>query len=335
TPVPELVLEALRALKKRPDSMLGGVLLNSLGNNRKKLELPLKAFNLFRKTGVYSLLSALGVFRLAGHSWLGRFNQAGFPARLRFMDELVEDSPVVVKSEDLPAACYYFSACSTNYFYPGTGLSTLELLNAFVGPVRPLGNGCCGQAAYSRGLLSDARAAARAVISRMETLDSQLPVITECPSCAAFLKNLEQLFLEDPQWRRKAAAFAVNVKHISEVISPDKFRAKLRVKKQVVAPASKPVKYPRPFEEMRVTFNDACVASHRLGLLSAPRKLLEHYFGARYTEMPESEICCGGADGYALFQPRLARELGRRKAANAAKVQADVIVVSSPVCVAQ
>lgn len=334
-PVPELVLEALRALKRKPGSAIEGFVLTQLSSRRKMLDYPLKAFNLLRKSGLYALLDKIGVFRLAGQAWLGRFDRAGLPVKFRFLDHRLKDSPALLKSVSLPPACYYFSPCSVNYFYPETGLSTLELLYAFVGPVKPLNNGCCGYAAYSKGRLEDARAAARSLIVACETQGLQGPVVTDCPSCAAFLKNLEQLFADDAAWRDRAAAFGANVRHIAEVVTPEKFRAKLRAKKTAVSSSVKPFAYPAAFEKMRVTFNDSCASCHRLGISSGPRKLLQIVFGERYAEMPEADLCCGGADGYALFQPELAAQLGRRKAANAASVQPDVVVATSALCIAQ
>ena len=334
-PVPELVLEALRALKRKPGSAFEGFVLGRLSSGRKLLDYPLKAFNLLRKSGLYALLIKIGAFRMAGQAWLGRFDSAGLPVKFKFLDRRLKDSPALLKSVSLPPACYYFSPCSVNYFYPETGLATLELLYAFVGPVKPLNNGCCGYAAYSKGRLEDARTAARTLIAACEAQGLQGPVVTDCPSCAAFLKNLEQLFADDAAWRDRAAAFGANVRHIAEVVTPEKFRAKLRAKKTAVSSSGRPPAYPAPFENMRVTFNDSCAACHRLGVSSGPRKLLQIVFGDRYAEMPEADLCCGGADGYALFQPELSARLGRRKAANAASVQPDVVVATSPFCIAQ
>lgn len=332
-PVPELALEGLRSLGKRPQSPVMGFLLSRLSADRKSIEYPVKLFNLFRLSGLYGLLGSAGVFRLAGEEWLGRFNQAGLPARLKFLDSKIKESPAALKSASMPPACYYFSSCSVNYFYPETGLSTLELLHAFVGPVHPLWNGCCGYAAYRHGRLQDARRAMKQVLYSYQRQD--IPVVTDCPSCAAFLKDSPQLFAEDADLRDRARAFAANVRYIGDMITPDKFKAKLRLKKPVVAAAQKHCWGKAAPETMRVTFNDSCIACHRLDSADAPRKMLHAVFGKRFAEMPESGMCCGGADGYALFQPELSRDLGRRKAANAASVQADLVATSSVLCVAQ
>jgi glycolate oxidase iron-sulfur subunit len=52
-------------------------------------------------------------------------------------------------------------------------------------------------------------------------------------------------------------------------------------------------------------------------------------------EIPEAAICCGSAGIYNLVQPKAANELGDRKAALIAPLDADVVVTGNPGCILQ
>jgi glycolate oxidase iron-sulfur subunit len=52
-------------------------------------------------------------------------------------------------------------------------------------------------------------------------------------------------------------------------------------------------------------------------------------------EISDPEICCGSAGVYNLLQPRAARELGERKAANVAATGASLLVSANPGCAMQ
>ena len=52
-------------------------------------------------------------------------------------------------------------------------------------------------------------------------------------------------------------------------------------------------------------------------------------------EMRESALCCGSAGIYNLLRPEMAKELGDRKAGNAAETAAAVVVTANPGCAIQ
>jgi glycolate oxidase iron-sulfur subunit len=47
-------------------------------------------------------------------------------------------------------------------------------------------------------------------------------------------------------------------------------------------------------------------------------------------EIPEAAICCGSAEIYNLVQPEAATQLGDRKAAHVAALDADMVVSGNP-----
>jgi glycolate oxidase iron-sulfur subunit len=75
--------------------------------------------------------------------------------------------------------------------------------------------------------------------------------------------------------------------------------------------------------------------SNPKGVRRQPRALLESIPGVTILPIPESDVCCGSAGIFNLVQPKMASELGRRKAANIHTTGADVVVTSNPGCILQ
>jgi glycolate oxidase iron-sulfur subunit len=82
-------------------------------------------------------------------------------------------------------------------------------------------------------------------------------------------------------------------------------------------------------------YHDACHLSHAQGIRSEPRDLLRGIPGLELREIAEPEICCGSAGIYNLVNPKPARELGDRKAANVRAAGAELLVTANPGCLMQ
>jgi glycolate oxidase iron-sulfur subunit len=84
----------------------------------------------------------------------------------------------------------------------------------------------------------------------------------------------------------------------------------------------------------RVTYHDACHLAHGQRITSPPRQLIKAIPGVTFVEAAESDLCCGSAGVYNYLQPKMARNLLRRKVANLLAVDADIIVTGNPGCLA-
>jgi glycolate oxidase iron-sulfur subunit len=87
--------------------------------------------------------------------------------------------------------------------------------------------------------------------------------------------------------------------------------------------------------ELRVAFQDACHLGHAQRVREQPRALLRSIPGLELVETAEQALCCGSAGIYNLIQPRAARELGDRKAAQVLAAQPDLYVSANPGCLLQ
>jgi glycolate oxidase iron-sulfur subunit len=168
--------------------------------------------------------------------------------------------------------------------------------------------GCCGALAHHLGRSEEAKARARTIIRGFESLgDVELATIG-ATGCSAHLLDYPHLFLGDPEWEKRARAFAAKVKDFSALATPRPAAAKLRVAWQ--AP---------------------CSMQNSLHLAGAGRALLEAA-GYEVAEIPEGHLCCGSAGSYSLLQPEIAGALRARKLANARSVKPDVVATANVGC---
>ena len=287
-PTADIVLEGRRLLSERRP-WLGRALSKLLLDHRPLFELLLKGANLAKRLG----LSRLGrpFLRICGLPGLAVADEHVHLAPLKFSHEVLATDCDRSHSVDKPLQ---FLPCGTRYLFTDVARATQKALNT-----TPLDSGCCGLLAYNYGELSDAREFARRVIASAASA-SEKPVVVDCSSCAAFLKSYPQLFLNEPEWKAKAEAFAARVKDAVEVVAlPEK----------------------RDF----ATYHESCRACHGQGL-KAPEG---------FRPLKDSKDCCGGAGAFAFLNPELSDEVLRKKIASIAATGATVVATSSTSCLIQ
>jgi glycolate oxidase iron-sulfur subunit len=242
---------------------------------------------------------------------------------LRFAAEILRLDPSLKPEGKKEINWAYFAPCGPNYLFTEVALATVRTLKRTSGEGVFIENQCCGLMAHNYGRLADAREFARRNIAIYEELKTRLgdfSVIADCSSCAAFMKDYEQLFTGDEEWRPRARAFAAAVRDMLEFIPPEK--AGLADQAALEKAGT-------------VTYHDSCRACHGQGIRREPREALRKLAGKRYRELPESDWCCGGAGAYAFTQPELSGQVLERKLRNIASIQAGTVVVGGSSCLAQ
>jgi len=277
-----------------------------------RLRLAARAAALGKRSGLSKVARALGLLRIFGRDFpraqeiVDRFPDRAFREKVK--------PGVVEGSGELRIG--YFIGCGTDIMCPQVAEATLGVLRQLGQTVCVLENCCCGLPAACYG----DRAAA------MKLAEKNLPlftkgrfelIVTDCSSCAAFLKKYPTLFAEDDPRHAAAKAFAAAVRDLPELIaSAENF--------------SPP---PRPTEQLIATYHDPCHASRGQGLVDQPRQILRSIPGLEYRELPEADWCCGGAGSYALSHYELSRKVLDRKIDNVEKTGANLLVTSCPACI--
>ncbi|MDD5656855.1 MAG: (Fe-S)-binding protein [Elusimicrobia bacterium] len=306
-PTPDIVLEGRRLLAEKPH-WLARVLTRLLAERRGLFELLLKAANLARRLRLSVL--ARPWLRLAGLPGLAEADARVREAPLVFLRQTLRERPAAARPQWL-----YFAACGTDYLFPRVGRATVAVLEFLRGPGNFMENDCCGLLAYNYGDLEDARLFARRNIERFEAAGGRGPMVGDCSSCTAFLKSYPQLFLSEPDWRRRAEAFAAAVQDVPEVLA------------EAELPALK--------DPPVVTCHNSCRACHGEGLKDEGPRAIRRLAGAAFRELPEADVCCGGAGAFSFRNPDLSDRILRRKIARVAGTGAGVVAASATSCLIQ
>ena len=219
---------------------------------------------------------------------------------------------------DVRARVGLVTGCVQRVFFGDVNRATARILAAEgCEVVAPRHQGCCGALALHAGRDDEARRFARGLIQAFEgqKLDT---IVVNAAGCGSTMKSYGHLLKDDPFWAERARAFAARVRDVTETL------ASLLPARAVRHPLS-----------LRVAYHDACHLAHAQGVRREPRQLLESIPGLTLVPLADSEICCGSAGIFNLVEPRMAAELGRRKAGHLADATPDVVVTSNPGCILQ
>ncbi|OGR42343.1 MAG: hypothetical protein A2X35_01160 [Elusimicrobia bacterium GWA2_61_42] len=322
-PTPDIVLEGRRTLDGYGDNFFARAAVKTLLDAPALFGFWLKLAYLVKMTGLPRLAAKMGLYDFIGMPGLADAEGAVNKVPLRFAAEILRRDPALRPGGKTAANWAYFAACGPNYLLTEVALATVRVLRRHAGEGIFIENQCCGLLAHNYGRLEDAREFARRNILRYEELKAvfgDFPLVADCASCAAFMKSYEQLFTGDEVWRPRAKAFAAAVRDILELIPAESLSHAEPARLEAAG---------------RITYHDSCRAAHGQGIRKEPRAALRKLAGKRYTELPESDWCCGGAGAFAFTQPELSARVLDRKLRNIASVQANTVVVGSTSCLVQ
>ncbi len=208
------------------------------------------------------------------------------------------------------------AGCVQQALAPDFNWATLRVLaKNGVEVVIPAGQECCGALGMHQGEAEEARRHARANL-RVFPRDIDA-IITNAAGCGSGLHEYPLLFVGLPEAEaaaelaHKAVDIAVFLDQLGIVVLPP---------------------LPQP---LKVAYHDACHLAHAQKVTDPPRKLLRSIPNLTLLEIPEGELCCGSAGTYNIEQPEIASELGRRKAANILKTDADAVAAGNIGCLVQ
>ncbi len=143
-------------------------------------------------------------------------------------------------------------------------------------------------------------------------------VISECGSCSSFLTDYKHLFANDENWAQRADRVAAKVKDVNVFLSEFPLQTAFK-----------------SADSISVTYHDPCHLEHYMKIKTQPRQLIRNVAGITYTELPESNWCCGGAGTYNLSNYDLSMKILLRKMNNLQRTGATVLLSSCPGCLVQ
>jgi glycolate oxidase iron-sulfur subunit len=209
------------------------------------------------------------------------------------------------------------TGCVQREFYPGVNAATVRVLTAEgCDVIAPRRQGCCGALSVHNGRAGEGRRFARALVDAFSDAGVER-IVVNAAGCGSTMKEYAEILAADPEYADRAREFSERVRDISEVL----------VELGPVAP-----RHPLL---VTIAYHDACHLSHAQRIRQEPRDLLRAVPGLELREIAEPDMCCGSAGVYNLLNPKPARELGDRKAANVAATGAPLLVTANPGCLLQ
>lgn len=208
----------------------------------------------------------------------------------------------------------FFVTCLVDLMRPSIGFAAIELLEAggaqvFVPPTQT----CCGQPAYNSGDRADATALAAKVVAEFEDCDY---LVAPSGSCSGMIRtHYADLFTGDPAMLKRVESLAAKTWELTAFLAE-----KLRLET-----------VPGRFDGT-ITYHDSCSGLREMGVKSQPRALLAKVQGAKLTEMPEAEVCCGFGGTFAVKYGEISTRLADNKCTAIVATGADAIVLGDLGC---
>ncbi len=225
----------------------------------------------------------------------------------------------VIKVEGATMRVAFFTGDSLNYFYPQTGQDLIEVLAENKIEVHiPKAQNCCGVPVLVHGDIDTVRQLARSNIDTFEATGCAY-LITGCGSCGgAWQHDYPELLAADPVYGPKAVYWAERTYDISTFLT------------RVVT-----LRQPKGRIERTVTYHDSCHLKKSMKVAAEPREILRSIPGLTFKEMAAPDACCGSGGSYVLSHYETASTIGRKKAEDIDRTQADTVSTGCPACMMQ
>jgi len=84
-----------------------------------------------------------------------------------------------------------------------------------------------------------------------------------------------------------------------------------------------------------VTYHDSCHLKKSMKVFAEPREILKSIPGLTFIEMSAPDACCGSGGSFVLSHYETSSAIGRKKADDINRTQADAVSVGCPACMMQ
>ncbi len=340
-PTADLVLNAraeyLDKVGKKPAHRL---LFEHLLPYPKRLHAAAKAVALGKNSGASKVANALGLLRVFGRDLP---KAEGIVEKLPTKSFRGQVKPGTYEGQGAKLKIGYFVGCGVDVIQVKAGQATFESLKRLGKSVTVLENCCCGLPPWSYGDFGNTEKLAAKNLQVLANADLDV-IVTDCSSCASFLKKYPKVFKDDQENLELANRILPQIKDVVEFLYTSEHgeREGAALEEvssyhdshadsgsdvaQTISSGSGPA---------IVTYHDPCHAVRGQNIKSESRKILQSIPGIEFREMAESDWCCGGAGSYALTHYDLSQKVLDRKIKNLKNSEADILVTSCPACMIQ
>lgn len=304
----------------------------------KRLHLAARTAALGKNSGASKLANALGLLRIFGRDLP---KAEGIVEKLPMSSFRGTTKPQTYTGQGSDLKIGYFVGCGVDVIQVEAGTATFESLKKIGKSVTVLNNCCCGLPPWSYGDIDNTKVLAEKNLQIFAEADVDV-IVTDCSSCASFLKEYKKVFADDPQKLELVEQTSAKIRDVVEFLYTSKFGVDEDKQQEVVDSyhdshaGTEAVRQAVPKDgKAVVTYHDPCHAVRGQGIKSEGRDLLNSLPNVEFREMPEADWCCGGAGSYALTHYDLSQKVLDRKIGNLKKTEADILVTSCPACMIQ
>ncbi len=211
-----------------------------------------------------------------------------------------------------------FSGCVQDFVYPEQLEAAVKLLaDQKIALEFPMDQSCCGLPVEMMAEKEAARDVARQNLKALTSKPYDY-IVTLCASCASHLKNAyPRLLGADAELGAQVAGFA------DKVLPFSVFMEKLGE----LAPGFEP-------STTKVTYHAPCHLCRGLGVIEAPRRLIQKA-GYEFVPAEEEQTCCGFGGTYSSKFPEISAQILNKKLDDIGKTGAEILATECPGCVMQ
>ena len=204
--------------------------------------------------------------------------------------------------------------CLVDQFFPEVGTATVNSLRkAGVDVDFPSEQTCCGQIAFNGGFQSEAKKIAERFL---DIFEGENHVVVPSGSCASMIKVYYlELFKDDPTLLERAQKLSERTHELSE------FLVNIAGQQEIETSFNG-----------KVTYHDACHLLRELGVSKEPRELIQSVEGLEFSEMVDSDRCCGFGGLFSVKYPEISEAILNEKLRNIESSGADVVVANDCGC---
>ena len=211
-----------------------------------------------------------------------------------------------------------FSGCVQDFVYPEQLEAAVKLLaDQNIALEFPMDQSCCGLPVEMMAEKDAAREVARQNVKAFNSKPYDY-IVTLCASCASHLKNAyPRLLAADADLGVQVTDFAAKVLPFSV------FMEGLADLAEAFGTSAD-----------KVTYHAPCHLCRGLGVIEAPRRLIQKA-GYEFVPAEEEQTCCGFGGTYSSKFPEISAQILARKLDDFGKTGADLLVTECPGCVMQ
>lgn len=215
----------------------------------------------------------------------------------------------------------FFYGCVIDRILTSIGEATVSVLDHFhVNTFIPEKLVCCGLPALVSGDMKGFIMLLRQQIKTMAHIPFDY-IITACATCSYTLKEL---------WKEYSYRLSIDEREIilsfsNKTLDVNEFL--VNVLKLNSLKGERAVR-------CNVTYHDPCHLKKSLKIQREPREIIA-MMGYNFTELPESDWCCGYGGSFNLQHYELSYNIGLRKLKNIDTIKPDVVATSCPGCILQ